>query len=134
MTHSIYLFFFNVSYLSFSPSHGNSNSFLVFEMSDPTASKGPNYSNVSALRADVHETTNVLTTTINKLVERGENLDALNARAEDLSSSSYHFHGSSRAVRRRMQWQNYKITLIIVVVVVCVIGVIILIALHPWSK
>jgi hypothetical protein len=114
--------------------------------------------NLSSLRADVAETTNVLKVTVDKLVDRGDRLDTLNARAEDLSSSSYHFHGSARRVQRRMKWQNYRITIFIskfsfffyffdklkrknnyfylflVAVVVIVIGLIILVALHPWKK
>ncbi|CAF1073122.1 unnamed protein product [Rotaria magnacalcarata] len=100
-------------------------------MSDPVDNKT---NNLNALRADVTETTNVLRVTVEKLVDRGDRLDALNARAEDLNSSSYHFHGSARRIQRTMKWRNYKITIFIIVVVLIVIGVIVLIALHPWKK
>jgi hypothetical protein len=69
--------------------------------------------NLHALRADVNETTSVLKVTVDKLVDRGERLDALTARAEDLNASSVHFHGAARRVQRRMKWQNYKITIFI---------------------
>ncbi len=69
--------------------------------------------NLHSLRADVNETTNVLKVTVDKLVDRGERLDALTARAEDLNASSVHFHGAARRVQRRMKWQNYKITIFI---------------------
>ncbi|CAF3166692.1 unnamed protein product [Rotaria socialis] len=100
-------------------------------MSDPVDNKT---NNLNALRADVAETTNVLKVTVEKLVDRGDRLDVLNARAEDLNSSSYYFHGSARRIQRTMKWRNYKITIFIVVIVLIVIGVIILIALHPWKK
>ena len=79
-------------------------------MNDQTVEKT---NNLNALRADVAETTNVLKVTVDKLVDRGDKLDALNARAEDLNSSSFHFHGSARRVQQRMKWRNYKITLFI---------------------
>ncbi|CAF3777294.1 unnamed protein product [Rotaria magnacalcarata] len=79
-------------------------------MSDPVDNKT---NNLNALRADVTETTNVLRVTVEKLVDRGDRLDALNARAEDLNSSSYHFHGSARRIQRTMKWRNYKITIFI---------------------
>ncbi|CAF2597938.1 unnamed protein product [Rotaria sp. Silwood2] len=100
-------------------------------MSDPVDDK---INNLHALRADVAETTNVLKVTVDKLVDRGDRLDALSARAEDLNSSSYHFHGSARRVQRSMKWRNYKITIFIVAVVIIVVGIIVLIAVHPWKK
>jgi len=69
--------------------------------------------NLSELRADVAATTNVLKVTVDKLVQRGENLDALNNRAEDLSSTSYHFRRTARRVNRHMRWQNWKLTIFI---------------------
>ena len=69
--------------------------------------------NITALRADVAATTDVLKVTVDKLVQRGENLTTLNDRAEDLSSSSYHFRGTARRVNRNMRWKNYKLTFFI---------------------
>jgi hypothetical protein len=69
--------------------------------------------NLNALRADVDETTNVLKVTVEKLVDRGDRLDALQAKADDLNQSSVHFYGSTKRVNRRMKWQNYKITIFI---------------------
>jgi len=79
-------------------------------MSDSTDTKK---NSLTSLRADVTETTNVLKVTVDKLVDRGERLDALTARADDLNQSSVHFHGAARRVQRRMKWQNYKITICI---------------------
>jgi hypothetical protein len=80
-------------------------------MNDPHDNRTAN--NLTALRADVAETTNVLKVTVDKLVQRGDNLDAMNARAEDLNTTSYHFHGTARRVQRNMKWKNYKLTFFI---------------------
>jgi hypothetical protein len=69
--------------------------------------------NLSALRADVNETTQVLKVTVDKLVDRGERLDALTAKADDLNASSGVYYVSTRRVNRHMKWQNYKITIFI---------------------
>jgi vesicle-associated membrane protein 4 len=69
--------------------------------------------NLSALRDDVAVTTNVLRGAVDKLVQRGENLDALNNRAEDLGSTSYHFRGTARRVNRQMRWQSWKLSIFI---------------------
>ena len=69
--------------------------------------------NLNVLRADVDETKNILTVTVDKLVERGDRLDALAAKADDLNTSSVHFHGSARRVSRKMKWQNRKVSICI---------------------
>lgn len=69
--------------------------------------------NLKALRADVDETTHALKVTVDKLVDRGDRLDVLSAKANDLNASSVHFHGSTRRVNRKMKWQNYKITIVL---------------------
>lgn len=86
--------------------------FLSFKMNnDPEINQTNN--NLNALKDDVAATTSALRVTVDKLVQRGENLDALNNRAEDLSSTSYHFRGTARRVNRQMRWQNCKLTFFI---------------------
>jgi len=106
--------------------------YLSFKMNNPEDNQTNN--NLTSLRADVAATTSVLKVTVDKLVQRGENLDALNNRADDLSSTSYHFRGTARRVNRQMRWQNCKLTFFIILVVICVIAFIVLMALHPWKK
>ena len=81
-------------------------------MSDPSK-ENRTLSNLASLRNDVADTTNVLKVTVDKLVDREDRLNALSARADDLNSSSYQFHGSARRVQRRMKWQSYRMTIII---------------------
>jgi hypothetical protein len=69
--------------------------------------------NLHALRADVKATTDVLRVTVEKLVQRGENLDEVDRRAQDLNSTSHHFRGTARRVHQQMRWQNYKLTFFI---------------------
>lgn len=83
--------------------------FVIFKMNPTEDSQANN--NLRELRADVAATTSVLKVTVDKLVQRGENLDALNDRAENLNSTSYHFLGTSRRVHRHMKWQNCKLTI-----------------------
>ena len=85
--------------------------YLSFKMNN----LGDNQSNhnLRSLRDDVTATTDVLKVTVEKLVQRGENLDAMNTRAEDLNSTSFHFRGTARRVNRQMRWQNWKLTFFI---------------------
>lgn len=69
--------------------------------------------NLDALRADVNDTKKILTVTVDKLVERGDRLDALTAKADDLNTSSVHFYDGGRRVNRKMKWQNRKVSICI---------------------
>ena len=68
---------------------------------------------LSLLKNDVNETTNILKVTVDKLIQRGEHLDEMNAQAEQLNSSSVHFQGSARNLNRRFRSQNNKFTFLI---------------------
>lgn len=85
--------------------------YLSFKMNNSEANQTNN--NLHSLRADVAATTDVLKVTVDKLVQRGDNLDAMNNRAEDLNSTSYHFRGTARRVNQHMRWQNWKLTIFI---------------------
>ncbi len=85
--------------------------YLSFKMNN--SEDNQTHNNLHSLRADVAATTDVLKVTVDKLVQRGENLDAMNTRAEDLNSTSYHFRNTARRVNRHMKWQNCKITFFI---------------------
>jgi hypothetical protein len=69
--------------------------------------------NLSALRDDIAEITSVLRGVVDKLIQPREHLDALNNRAEDLCSTSYHFRGMARTVNRHMKWQSWKLNIFI---------------------
>ncbi|CAF0900757.1 unnamed protein product [Adineta ricciae] len=83
------------------------NAFLVGELYRPISSmisnseKNPTAGNLNALHADgPTTTTDVLKVTVNKLVQRGENLDALDNRTDDFYSTLHRFRGTTRPVNR----------------------------------
>ncbi|KAJ3355714.1 hypothetical protein HDU83_002719 [Entophlyctis luteolus] len=63
---------------------------------------------------------------IAKVVQRGENLEQLNTKAEDLSASSMQFKKGASDVRKAMWWKDMKMKLILGGVIVLIIIVIIL--------
>ena len=69
------------------------------------------------IRNELEETKEILKKLYKKKLhyefDRGDKLEILSARADDLNMSSNHFHGSARRVQRRMKWQNYKVTFFI---------------------
>ena len=62
---------------------------------------------------------------IDKIMQRGTNLDYLEDRSEVLSSNANEFRIGARRVSRKMWWQNMKINIIIGSVILIVIIIII---------
>ncbi|CAF1326233.1 unnamed protein product [Adineta ricciae] len=98
------------------------------------ASGGSQANKLYVLPADVKKTTNVLKVTVEKLVERSIQLDMLNERADDLSSSSHHFHDSGRHVQQRMKCRYWKLSIAIILIVLVLIAFTVLMVVRPWKK
>lgn len=89
------------------------------------------------LESDVSEVTHLLRENVEKVIDRGEKIDDLQTRSEDLQAGSHYFSRRANQVRRKMCWQNCKMNIIIALVVLGVIIVIVLIVLFtvkPWEK
>ncbi|KAK2563715.1 Thymocyte nuclear protein 1 [Acropora cervicornis] len=81
---------------------------------------------ISKVRRQVHEVQDVMTQNIEKVLERGEKLDVLIEKAEELDHGSQVFHAQSRRLHRKMWWQNQKMCLILTFVVLVIIAAIVL--------
>jgi len=76
---------------------------------------------VTNLQNEVEHVKGIMTANIDVIMERGEKLDLLIDKTENLSATSVTFRTTSRNLQRAMWWKNMKLT------VGAVIGVIILI-------
>lgn len=85
----------------------------------------PGGSKIKELQNDVNQITSVMQSNINKVLERGDRMDTLNERSELLSSRANEFRISSRNIRRKFWWQNFRFQMVIGVVILAVIIVII---------
>ncbi|KAL8565358.1 hypothetical protein ACOMHN_029053 [Nucella lapillus] len=89
------------------------------------------------LESDVSEVTHLLKDNVEKVVERGERIDDLQSRSEELQAGSHNFNRRAGHVRRRMCWQNCRMNCIIafiVFVIIAVIVVIVLVETKPWDN
>ncbi|KAJ3329417.1 hypothetical protein HDU76_007943, partial [Blyttiomyces sp. JEL0837] len=68
---------------------------------------------------------------IRGMMDRGDNLESLNNRTEQLQSSSAQFQSQSKAVRRKMFWKDTKTRIIIAVAAGVLLALII--GLSIWS-
>ncbi|KAK7111258.1 vesicle-associated membrane protein 7-like [Littorina saxatilis] len=84
---------------------------------------------VSKLQSQVDEVKGVMTQNIEKVMERGDRLEDLMDKTEELENSAQNFQRTSRKISRRYWWKNKKMTLIICGVSLLVVIVIVIIIL-----
>ncbi|KAM8828310.1 vesicle-associated membrane protein 8 isoform 2-T2 [Spinachia spinachia] len=76
----------------------------------------------------VNEVKVILKDNISKVLERGERLDDLIGKTDDLQASADSFQKTSTRVARKYWWKNVKMMIIIGVVVLIIVILIILFA------
>lgn len=66
---------------------------------------------ISTLREEVDQVKDIMVRNIDELVERGEKLDLLVDKTENLSASAVTFKTASTNLQRKMWWKNMRLTL-----------------------
>ncbi|XP_038175120.1 vesicle-associated membrane protein 8 [Arvicola amphibius] len=92
------------------------------------ASGGAGNDLVKNLRSEVEGVKNIMTQNVERILARGENLDHLRNKTEDLEATSEHFKTTSQKVARKFWWKNVKMIVIICVIVLVIIILIVLFA------
>ncbi|XP_073478190.1 vesicle-associated membrane protein 8 [Aquarana catesbeiana] len=83
---------------------------------------------VRDLQSEVEGVKNIMSENVERILARGENLDQLRNKTEDLEASSEHFKTTSQKVARKYWWKNAKMIAIICVIVGIIVLLIILLA------
>ncbi|XP_033751874.1 vesicle-associated membrane protein 3-like [Pecten maximus] len=95
------------------------------------------YDKLDQTNKQVKEVTGLLKENVERVLDRGEKIDRLQERSEDLESNAINFQSSSRRLRRKMWCKNCKMNCIIAAVifgVIAVVVVIIVLSLKPWEN
>ncbi|KAG7280939.1 hypothetical protein CRUP_009226 [Coryphaenoides rupestris] len=98
---------------------------------DPERANGlepPPQDKVQALRSQVDGVKDIMTQNVDRILARGERLDDLMDKSEDLQAGAQHFKQTSQKVARTYWWKNVKLIVVIVVVVLIIVLIIILLA------
>ncbi|XP_072024893.1 uncharacterized protein [Amphiura filiformis] len=80
---------------------------------------------IQHLQLELIEVEDVVRNTVDVVLTRGENLDDLLERAEDLRAAAYQFKKTNNRLRRRMLWQKRKIPIGIATGILVVLGTIV---------
>uniref|UniRef100_A0A1A8LDJ3 Vesicle-associated membrane protein 8 (Endobrevin) n=2 Tax=Nothobranchius TaxID=28779 RepID=A0A1A8LDJ3_9TELE len=83
---------------------------------------------VQDLKNQVDGVKDIMTQNVDRILARGERLDDLMGKSEDLQAGAQTFKQSAGKVARAYWWKNVKLIVVIVVIVVIIILVIVLLA------
>lgn len=91
----------------------------------PTAASS---SQLDGVQGQVNEVKVILKDNIDKVLQRGDRLDDLIGKTDDLQATADSFQRTSTRVARKYWWKNTKMIILIVVVVLIILILIILAA------
>jgi len=89
---------------------------------------------ISRIKDSLDSTKNIMVQNIETVLNRGEKLEVLVEKAEDLNDTSMTFRDSARTLKNQMFWKNVKWTLLLVFVVLVIIYIIVCVACSPTFK
>ncbi|AQL09786.1 Putative vesicle-associated membrane protein family protein [Zea mays] len=81
---------------------------------------------LAKVKAQVTEVKGVMMQNIEKVLDRGEKIELLVDKTEDLRSQAQDFRQQGTKIRRKMWWENMKMKLIVFGIVVALILLIVL--------
>eukprot|EP01111_Echinosteliopsis_oligospora_P005942 TRINITY_DN1973_c0_g1_i1.p1 TRINITY_DN1973_c0_g1~~TRINITY_DN1973_c0_g1_i1.p1 ORF type:complete len:269 (-),score=68.10 TRINITY_DN1973_c0_g1_i1:83-889(-) len=91
-------------------------------------SNNPGADKITKVRGEIDEVKSVMVHNIEKVLERGERIELLVDKTENLNQSAFKFKKQSTALKRAMWWKNVKIMIILVFVILVVVYFIVAIA------
>ncbi|KAE8659301.1 VAMP724 protein [Hibiscus syriacus] len=83
-------------------------------------------SKIAKVKAQVSEVKGVMIENIEKVLDRGEKIDILVDKTENLRSQAQDFRQQGTRMRRKMWWQNMKVKLIVLGILIALILIIVL--------
>lgn len=78
------------------------------------------------MRQQIDDTVGVMRDNINKVSQRGERLDALQDKTDNLAVSAQGFRRGANRVRKQMWWKDMKMRMCIIVGVIVLLAIIII--------
>ncbi|KIM80166.1 hypothetical protein PILCRDRAFT_822686 [Piloderma croceum F 1598] len=86
---------------------------------------GSGNAKTAAIQAQIDDTVGIMRENITKVAERGERLDSLQDKTDNLAVSAQGFRRGANRVRKNMWWKDMKMRLIIGVAVTIIIIIIV---------
>ncbi|KAF5381617.1 hypothetical protein D9615_005409 [Tricholomella constricta] len=88
----------------------------------------------AAIQAQIDDTVGIMRENITKVAERGERLDSLQDKTDNLAVSAQGFRRGANRVRKNMWWKDMKMRIIIGVAVAVIIVIIVVSIVKATQK
>jgi len=88
----------------------------------------------AALQAEIDSTVGIMRDNINKVSERGERLDSLQDKTDNLAVSAQGFSRGANRVRKQMWWKDMKMRMCIIAAVIILLLVVIVVPIATSKK
>ncbi|RVD87641.1 uncharacterized protein DFL_001861 [Arthrobotrys flagrans] len=88
--------------------------------------QGNGQSRTAQIQAQIDDTIGIMRDNINKTTERGQNLNQLQNKTNDLADSAQGFRRGANRVRKQMWWKDMKMRMCLVLGVIILIAVIVI--------
>ncbi|KDN37539.1 synaptobrevin, partial [Tilletiaria anomala UBC 951] len=88
--------------------------------------QGAGNTKTAQIQAQIDETVGVMRDNINKVNERGENLNSLQDKTDNLAVSAQGFRRGANRVRKQMWWKDMKMRIILIVGILILLGIIVI--------
>ncbi|KAF8989920.1 synaptobrevin-domain-containing protein [Cyathus striatus] len=97
---------------------------------------GPSQGNpkTAAIQAQIDDTVGIMRENITKVAERGERLDSLQDKTDNLAVSAQGFRRGANRVRKNMWWKDMKMRIIIGVAIAVIIVIIVVSIVKATGK
>ncbi|GAA5964498.1 hypothetical protein JCM8115_003898 [Rhodotorula mucilaginosa] len=90
-----------------------------------TGGSGASGSKTQAIQQEIDATVGIMKDNITKVAERGERLDALQDKTDNLAQSAQGFRKGANRVRKKMWWKDMKMRVLIAVAIAVLVIVIV---------
>ncbi|KAL2757671.1 hypothetical protein ACRALDRAFT_1060991 [Sodiomyces alcalophilus JCM 7366] len=88
--------------------------------------QGGGNTRTQALQAQIDDTVGVMRENINKVSQRGERLDALQDKTDNLAVSAQGFRRGANRVRKQMWWKDMKMRVCLIIGIIILLCIIII--------
>jgi vesicle-associated membrane protein 7 len=85
---------------------------------------------MSKIREDLSTVKDTMIKNIDRVLERGEKIELLVEKVEQMDNHALKFEKKSKEVKRRFQWKNIRLTLFIVVLILVIAYVLLMVFCH----
>ncbi|KAK3330607.1 synaptobrevin [Apodospora peruviana] len=92
----------------------------------PGPQQGAGNARTQALQEQIDNTVNVMKDNIHKVSQRGEHLDALQDKTDNLAVSAQGFRRGANRVRKQMWWKDMKMRMCLIAGIIILILVIVI--------